>query len=285
VPGRSSPNGANRIRTSAETTQTGDTPAEAGRVDAGGKAPAETAREDGGGGAVSNADSLVLMARTLLASGPADRGGGDHYQVVVHVDATALTHDRDGDGVCQLDGGPALDPETARRLACDASLVRILERDGRPLSIGRKTRTIPPALRRALKARDRVCRFPGCERRRFLQAHHLKHWARGGPTDLDNLIQLCSHHHRLVHEGGYVIHPAADGALRFKRPRGQPLPQAPGHHTGHPRQLERQNQHHGLHPSPETAPPIIYGDRFDLHAVVDDLAETDPRLAPTPAPP
>jgi Domain of unknown function (DUF222) len=124
---------------SAETTHIGDGPASE-------RAP------------VSNADALVLMAHTLLSSGPAERNGGDGYQVVVHVDADALAHDHhdaddhDGDqehGPCQLDHGPALHPETARRLACDASLVRILERDGRPLSVGRKTRTIPPALRRA----------------------------------------------------------------------------------------------------------------------------------------
>jgi hypothetical protein len=122
---------------------------------------------------------------------------------VVHVDAAALAGD--DDGACQLEHGTALHPETARRLGCDASLVRIVERDGRPLSVGRRTRSVSPALRRALKSRDPICRFPGCDRRRFLHAHHLDHWASGGRTDLSNLVRLCSHHHRLVHEGGYRI--------------------------------------------------------------------------------
>ena len=176
---------------SAEATHIGDS-----RVEAGGRSDRSEAA--GTRTAVSNADALMLMAETLLSSGAAEPAG-DGYQVVVHVDAATLAHD-DG-GPCQLEHGSALHPETARRLACDSSLVRILERDGRPLSVGRKTRSVPSALRRALKARDPVCRFPGCPQRRFLHAHHVDHWARGGRTDLSNLVQLCSHHHRLVHEG------------------------------------------------------------------------------------
>lgn len=159
----------------------------------------------------SNADALVLMARTAMANGPAEGTGGEH-QVVVHVDAATLAHD--DDGACELEHGPALAPETARRLGCDASLVRILERDGRPLSIGRKTRTPSPALKRALRSRDRTCRFPGCGQHRFLHAHHIEHWAQGGRTDLSNLIQLCTHHHRLVHEGGYSVERRGGGRVR-----------------------------------------------------------------------
>ena len=102
--------------------------------------------------------------------------------------------------------------ETARRLACDASVVRN----------GRKTRTIPPALRRRY-ARDRGCRFPGCENRRFLDAHHVHHWARGGETTADNLVLLCRRHHRLVHEGGWHVDPELrfhdGGGSRFRRCR------------------------------------------------------------------
>jgi hypothetical protein len=256
---------------SAETTQIGDS-------------SAESETETGSRTAASNADALMLMAETLLASGPAERSGGDSYQVVVHVDTAALARqpddeDQDHPGPCQLDQGPALHPETARRLACDASVVRILERDGRPLSVGRKTRTIPPALRRALRVRDPVCRFPGCNQRRFLHAHHVRHWAHGGATDLSNLIQLCSHHHRLVHEGGYTIQAGAGGAVRFKHPDGRTLPQTLPRLSGHHQELARSNIERGLALTDETAPPIIYGDRLDLHAVVDDIAETDPRLA------
>ena len=90
-------------------------------------------------------------------------------------------------------------PDTARRLACDASVVRILERDGRPLSVGRRTRSIPPALRRALQSRDHCCRFPGCTQRRFLHAHHIDHWLDGGTTELENLQLRCRRHHVLQH--------------------------------------------------------------------------------------
>ena len=119
-----------------------------------------------------------------------------------------LSHD--GEGGCELEDGSALSPETARRLACDASVVQN----------GRKTRTIPPALRRALRARDRGCRFPGCENRRFLDAHHVHHWAKGGETTADNLVLLCRRHHRLVHEGGWHV----DRRLRFYDRWGQSVP-------------------------------------------------------------
>jgi hypothetical protein len=95
-----------------------------------------------------------------------------------------------------------LAPEVARRLPCTAVLVSLVEDDeGRPVSVCRQSRTIPPALQRALRARDRGCRFPGCAERRFVESHHIRHWAAGGETSLDNLIQLCCVHHRLVHEG------------------------------------------------------------------------------------
>jgi hypothetical protein len=184
----------------------------------------------------SNADALLVMAETLLASGPAERTGGDAHQIVVHVDAATLASgggDEPDPGGCQLEHGEALEPETARRLACDASVVRIVERDGRPLSVGRKTRTVPPALRRALRSRDATCRFPGCCQRRFLHAHHVEHWAHGGPTELANLVQLCRHHHRLVHQGGYTLERTTSGQLRFRRPDGRPVPQRPQIPHGH----------------------------------------------------
>lgn len=104
--------------------------------------------------------------------------------------------------------------------------MRIIERDGRPLSIGRKTRSIPPALRRALKARDRGCQFPGCTQTRHTDTHHIEHWAQGGATDLSNLVTLCRHHHRLLHEGGFTVHRERD-ALIFARPDGRRLPRVP----------------------------------------------------------
>ncbi len=94
------------------------------------------------------------------------------------------------------------------------------------MEIGARTRTIPPALRRALHHRDRGCRFPGCDRP-FGQGHHVRHWAQGGPTTLSNLALLCRRHHRAVHEEGYQIEQEPDGALRFRRPDGRPLPEVP----------------------------------------------------------
>ena len=168
----------------------------------------------------TNADALVAMAEAGLSD--TKRSGGERYQVVVHVDQEALE-----EGGCEVDEGPSLAPETARRLACDASVVQIKERAGKPLSVGRKTRSIPPALRRALKRRDRGCRFPGCENHRFVDAHHIRHWAHGGETKLDNLVLLCRRHHRLVHEGGYSVERLPGEGLRFRAPRGAPIPDVP----------------------------------------------------------
>ena len=232
----------------------------------------------------SNADALLLMAEALLASGPVDRSGADSYQVVVHVDAAALSaaseaSEAEAEGTCQLDDGSLLHPETARRLACDASVVRILERDGRPLSVGRRTRSIPPALRRALQSRDGCCRFPGCTQRRFLHAHHIEHWAHGGSTELTNLVHLCTYHHRLVHEGGYTLERAGRrGVLRFRRPDGRPLAPLPEPQTGHWTELERRNRRHALLIDADTCASRWAGERLDLPLVVDGLVGRDVRL-------
>jgi len=140
--------------------------------------------------------------------------------VIVHVDAPALAGEGDSRR-CGLNDDTPLAAATARRLACDASVIQILERDGVPLRLGRKTRSIPPALRRALASRDGGCRFPGCGSRRFVDGHRIEHWAHGGNTDLDNLVQLCGAHHRLLHEGGYSTRRLPGGDLSF-RPAGRP---------------------------------------------------------------
>lgn len=171
-----------------------------------------------------NLDALVEIADGSLAGAGAASTGGDRFQVVVHVEAAAL--EGDPAARCELESGALLSAEAARRLACDASLVRIIEQDGRPLSIGRKTRSIPPSLRRALRARDQGCQFPGCTQTRHTDAHHIEHWAQGGATDLTNLVTLCRHHHRLLHEGGFTVHRDRD-ALVFARPDGRRLPRIP----------------------------------------------------------
>ena len=176
----------------------------------------------------SNAESLAALAEAALARPPASMAGGERYQVFVHVDAETLATDSPGASVtgrgeCAIADGPGIAPETARRLACDCSYVALVERGGRPLSVGRRTRSIPPAIRRALAARDGRCQFPGCERRRFVDAHHIHHWARGGETALDNLVLLCRHHHRLVHEGGFSVALDAEGRPRFRDPADVPV--------------------------------------------------------------
>ncbi|MBK7533803.1 MAG: HNH endonuclease [Myxococcales bacterium] len=129
----------------------------------------------------------------------------------------------------------ALSPQATRRLACDCGLVVATTANAantaEPLSVGRKTRTIPAALKRALLLRDRTCRFPGCDHRLFLEGHHLQHWADGGETSLPNLALLCSLHHAYVHERGYRITQSATGALAFEDPQGprrRPAAAAPG---------------------------------------------------------
>lgn len=172
------------------------------------------------------ADALTAIADRALAGPGPGRTGGDRVQLVVHVDADTLT-DANAHGRCELDHGPAISRTTARRLACDSAVVQLTERDGQPLAVGRKTRSIPPALRRALRARDRGCRFPGCTNHRYVDAHHIRHWADGGPTDLKNLVHLCGHHHRLLHEGGYSVRFAADGSFEVRTPAGRLLRDQP----------------------------------------------------------
>jgi Domain of unknown function (DUF222)/HNH endonuclease len=171
--------------------------------------------------AVRRADALALIAESFLQHGPASQTTADRYQVVVHVDAATMK-DRD-DGRCEIEHGPTVSVETARRISCDASLVRVVENEkGEPLDVGRKTRSIPPALRRALNARDTGCRFPGCTFHRFVDAHHIEHWADGGETKLSNSITLCRAHHRMVHKGEIVIKACAGGEWIFLNHEGRP---------------------------------------------------------------
>jgi hypothetical protein len=203
----------------------------------------------------ARADALLTLADAYLAGGHASRTAADRQQVVLHVDTATLRGDA-GD-LCELDDGSPLAAETARRLACDASLVRVVERDGVPLKLGRKTRVISPALRRALNARDRGCRFPGCASRRFLDAHHIEHWATGGATDLDNLVQLCSQHHRLLHEGRYGITGRPGGRLTFTRRDGRAMTPCPARLHGSPAPLQRTRR-------PDACVSLNTGERLDL---------------------
>lgn len=244
------------------------------------------AEEDDGITAVTprpnSADALVRVADGYIAQAEAGHGrsGADRFQVVVHVDADSLTGS-DPSARSELEDGTALPQETARRLACDASLVRILERDGRPLSVGRKTRSIPPALRRALRSRDRTCRFPGCTQRHHLDAHHVRHWAKGGATDLGNLVHLCHHHHKLLHEYGYGLEVKPNGVLRFLLPDGTPLPPVPEARCGDVGRLRAGNRAHGADVGPTTCASLSSYEPISYPNCVEGLLTVAPvRVAP-----
>jgi hypothetical protein len=145
------------------------------------------------------ADALLALAsRTISEDCDADRA-----TVVVHTTLGGACCD---DAGSEIDGGPVLHPDVARRLACDARLQFVLtDRHGNALGIGRASRNVPPWLMRALRARDFGCTFPGCGTRAFVEAHHIWHWEDGGPTDLDNLVLTCCFHHKLVHEFGWTV--------------------------------------------------------------------------------
>lgn len=223
--------------------------------------------------AQQQADGLALIAETALHHALDPGAPGERYQVVVHVDAPVLT-DPDQPGQSALEDGMRVPAETSRRLACDASRV-VMRHDegGRTVEIGARTRTIPPALRRAMHNRDRTCRFPGCHVP-FGQGHHVQHWAQGGPTTLSNLALLCRRHHRAVHEEGYRVERVADSMLRFRRPDGQIIPDAPIPEAvpDNPlRALRCDHDARGLRLDARTTRPAWLGERLDLAWAIDVL--------------
>jgi hypothetical protein len=174
--------------------------ADANTADVSAETPDADATEDTRQPVVARrADALMEVAESFLASGPESSSSADRYQVLLHVSA-----------------------ETSKRICCDSNIIPILTgKLGEPLGIGRKSRTIPPAMRRALKMRDQGCRFPGCTHRHFIDGHHIEHWAEGGETSLDNLVLLCRHHHRPVHEGGFTCETSEAGQLVFRNEAGK----------------------------------------------------------------
>ena len=223
--------------------------------------------------AQQQADALALVAETALHHGIDPGVPGDRYQVVVHVDAPVLA-DTDAPGQSILEDGTHVPAETCRRLACDASRV-VMRHDahGHVVEVGARTRTIPPALRRALDHRDRGCRFPGCGLPSG-QGHHVRHWANGGPTTLSNLALLCRRHHRAVHEEGYRVDRQPDGALRFRRPDGELLPAVPPPATVPVDPVEVLRARHdaqGLRVHARTSMPGWLGERLDVGWAIDVL--------------
>jgi hypothetical protein len=223
--------------------------------------------------AQQQADALALLAETALHQGLDPGAPGEHYQVVVHADAEVLA-DQDAPGQSVLEEGTRVPAGTSQRLACDASRVVMRhDRDGRLLEVGARTRTIPPALRRALQHRDRGCRFPGCGVR-FGQGHHIRHWAQGGPTKLSNLTLLCRRHHRAVHEEGFQVDRQPDGTLRFRRPDGRLLPEVPPPAAVPVDPVQALRSGHvaqGLSIHPRTSCPGWLGERLDVGWAIDGL--------------
>ncbi len=223
--------------------------------------------------AQQQADALALLAETALHAGIDPGAPGERYQVVVHVDAPVLA-DPDAPGQSVLEDGTHVSAETSRRLACDASRVVMRHApDGQIVEVGARTRTIPPALRRALHHRDQGCRFPGCGLP-FGQGHHIRHWAHGGPTTFSNLALLCRRHHRAVHEEGYQVDRDPDGELRFRRPDGRLLPEVPAPAAipaDSVRVLLARHEAQGLSIHPRTAIPGWLGERLDVGWAIDVL--------------
>ena len=215
------------------------------------------------------ADALVRFAESWLAHGDRALAGGERQTLVVHVDAGSLVADRPGRS--GLEDGPVLAAETVRRLGCDASLVAIVEDgQGRVLDVGRRTRSIPAAIGRALRARDGGCRYPGCTQQRFVEGHHIEHWAHGGATRLSNLVLLCRRHHRQLHEGGVRVQRLDDGALRFVDGLGRRIEAAPPQ-SGVSDWIAAQHRQSGPPIDAGTAVGHWRGERLDLGLAVAGL--------------
>jgi hypothetical protein len=222
--------------------------------------------------AALRADALQRIVESYLAGENVRVNGGDNCTVHVHTDINTLRADGDG-AESELAAGGNVSAETSRRLACDCGVVHWLEdSDGTTLNVGRRTRSIPPAIRRALNRRDGGCRFPGCTAQHYVDAHHIHHWADGGETRLDNLLLLCRHHHRLVHEGGYRLALDPAGEPVFTTPQGERIPHGPDtRFRGNVFALTMANRRERIDIGPRTLVPMWAGERMDDGMAVDGL--------------
>lgn len=227
-------------------------------------------------------DALLGVADTALAQGPRTRDGGDTYRVVIHADASALSRSAAAsevaEGRCHVADGPAVHPATVRRETCGGATSETVVNgiDGTAADAGRTTRTVPARLRRLVM--DRAggrCQYPGCERKAWLQIHHVQHWIDGGPTSAANLCVLCSSHHRARHTGQYEIVPdaRAAGRFRFARADGTTIPHVPEPPPLGGTLAER----HPATIAPDTIQPDWHGEPLDLDYAVSVL--TSARVA------
>jgi len=217
------------------------------------------------------ADALVRLAEGYRARSNA-QSTSEKYLVHIHTDMETLK--QDGVGVeAEVESGGKICAETTQRIACDAAVVQWLDKhDGQPLSTGRKSRTIPPAIRRALQRRDGGCRFPGCTASHFVDAHHIHHWADGGETNMENLLLLCTRHHHLVHEGGFGLQKLAEGRIQFSSPEGKIVPASPaGNSRGNADELFKLNQNRGIRITPKSSQSHWMGEKMDDQLAVEGL--------------
>jgi len=215
------------------------------------------------------ADAFVRAIEAFL-SGVKHGSRGD-TTIHLHTDPETLkSNGNSAEG--ELENHGNVSAETSRRLACDAGVVHWHhDSNGQPLSIGRKSRTVPPSIKRELHRRDSGCRFPGCSCRKYVDAHHVHHWADGGETSLENLVLLCRHHHRKVHEEGFGVQ-MIDGQPRFTLPSGTELPASPApRFRGNVRALRLRNLSAGLRIDRNTSVPGWKGEVMDLGLAVEGL--------------
>jgi len=221
--------------------------------------------------AFCRADVLIRMAESYLSC-KTDSSSADHYVVNIHTDMETLKADGVG-AESHLENSPNVSAETSRRICCDAGVVhwpdkKQPENGGiEPLSLGRKTRTVPPSIRR-----DQGCRFPGCSARRFVDAHHIQHWADGGETSMKNLVLLFRHQHRLMHEDGFGLRRMPGGKFEFTNPDGKHIfPGAASRFSGKVMDLTAGNLNNGFVITPKTPIPNWGEEGMDVDFVVHHL--------------
>jgi hypothetical protein len=222
----------------------------------------------------ARADAIVDVARAYLRARPRTLGSG--YELVVITTQERLEAGGNSVGAVMRDGTP-LPLDVARMLACDSARVNMTaDQTGALMDVGRSTRTIPPAIARALWVRDGCCRAPGCGRRRHLQAHHIEHWVDGGPTCMANLMLVCSRHHKAIHEGRLFVE-IRDGKLVFRDAQGKERPAAPASAaTGEELEaLERFLKDADLHIDASLNEPRWDGTRLDLDEALAWMSVAD----------
>lgn len=222
------------------------------------------------------ADALVNLVETASRVATGSRYGSERNMVVIHVDERTL--ENEGGGVCETKGGSSISAETAKAIACDATIQKVFVGKSGQVQHATSARRSPPTwMRRVLRHRDVTCKFPGCDEDRFLDAHHIKHWAEGGPTTLTNLVQLCWFHHQRVHDAKWRVVSNEDQGFAFLRPDGTVVVGPDGEHqniSSHD-SLTNALEKVGAKVKPDACVNDWQGERLPLHYLIEDLARID----------